>query len=61
MLKYSKLVKSMFTLCSLNTENDYLINKEAQPGRSQHVLTELAGLGDCIYYLCVDQEWYFNE
>lgn len=51
----------MFTLCSLITENDYLINKEAQPGRSQHVLTELVGIGDCTYYLCVDQEWYFNE
>lgn len=54
MLKHSKLVKSMFTFCSLITENNYLINKETQPGRSQHVLTKLAGLGDCTYYLSVD-------
>lgn len=37
MFEHSKLVKSMFTLCSLITENDYLINKEAQPGRNASI------------------------
>lgn len=41
MFKHSKLVRSMFTLRSLITENDYLINKEAQPGRNASVCWQI--------------------
>lgn len=41
MFKHSKLVQRMFTLWSLLTENDYLINKEVQPGRNASICLQI--------------------